>query len=161
LPNLKQKLPKVYIAIPTGPRKEYSLLLQLAMLRNLDYPMDRLSINFGVTTFDNAECQQFRQRIEQLVQASNFKCETSISITCPNDEELLRWGTYALVVVNLHALRLKFLQGDYDYFWVLGGDNIPERGLLKNLLKMDVDVASPLMAYRPIFGLYATLTEKI
>jgi hypothetical protein len=73
-----------------------------------------------------------------------------VSFTAPDKEEFAKWGTYALVIANLHELRLKFLDSDADYFWVLGGDNFPlDRHMLKKLLKMKADVASPIIAYRP------------
>ena len=125
--------------------------MQLAALKNLDYPMDRLSISYGVTDFpDLKDCSDFTTYLRTLLPAAKLGCASSLSFTAPDKEEFAKWGTYALVIANLHELRLKFLDSDADYFWVLGGDNFPlDRHMLKKLLKMKADVASPIIAYRP------------
>jgi hypothetical protein len=125
--------------------------MQLAALKNLDYPTDKLSINYAVTYYpDVPDCPKYDAYIRKLVEAAGLKCPWHITRTTPDEDELEHWGTYALVIRNLHELRKQFLDGDADYFWVLGGDNFPlDRHMLKKLLKMKTDVASPVIAYRP------------
>ena len=140
--NLPNNKPTIYIAIPTGPPKAYALLYMLASLKNLDYPPSKISVNFGVTHHGSANSEAFLQQLKQLLSASNFKCKTSIQTTHPTQEDFDRWGSYYGVILNVHALRLSFLQSKTQYFWLLGGDNPPPRGTLKNLLKTKGDVVS-------------------
>jgi hypothetical protein len=114
----------------------------LASLRNIDYPKSKLSINFAVTDFQNAESAQFIEHLKSLLSAGHFNCETSIQTTQPSMDDYERWGPYYAVILNTHALRLSFLRGKYDYFWLLGGDNPPPRGTLKKLLGTDADLTS-------------------
>ena len=134
--------PKIFIGVPTGPSKEYAVLYMLAALRNVDYPKNRLSINFAVTDFGDAESSAFIKRLKELLSAGNFGCETSIQMTHPIKDDWDRWGPYFTVILNLHLLRLKFLRGNADYFWLLGGDNPPPRGTLKRLLETRGDIVS-------------------
>ena len=114
----------------------------LASLRNVDYPKTRLSINFAVTDFKNSESAQYIERLKNLLGNANLKCETTIQTTQPTMDDFDRWGPYYAVILNTHALRVKFLTGKASYFWLLGGDNPPPRGTLKKLLKVNADITS-------------------
>jgi len=121
----------------------------LAALKNLDYPMDKLSINFAVTDRGDRESYNYRQIVADLVDATRFECDKSVAFITPEPWEIQHWGPYFAIISNMHYLRLKFLESDYEYFWLLGGDNPPTRFLLINLLKHDGDVVSPHINQRP------------
>lgn len=139
----------MFVAVPTGLLKEYAVLYMLASLKNLDYPHDKLSVNFAVTNRGNSQDDAFRSRLTNLINHSNFPFETSITWVSPTKTEKERWAQYYAVICNLHELRKKFLDGDAEYFWVLGGDNPPPRHCLKHLLKIDADVSSAMIRQRP------------
>jgi len=145
------KSPKVFVAIPTGSIKEYSLLYMLACLRNLDYNHDNLVVWFAVT-MRYPDDESYYTRLKNLVGNAALKFEVNILRVRPKLEEKERWGQYYAVICNLHELRKIFLDGDCDYFWLLGGDNPPPRQTLKRLLKADADVASAMIYQRPHRG---------
>jgi len=142
------RTPKVYIAVPIGPSKEYAVLYMLASLRNIDYPSDKLKLNFAVTHLGGQASEQFLERLRKLVSASNFKSDIAIHVTHPTMKDMERWGPYYAVIMNLHLMRLDFLDTDFEYFWLLGGDNPPPRDTLKSLLKLKADVASAMINQR-------------
>lgn len=142
------RLPSVYIGVPTGDNKEYSMLYMLATLRNIDYPHDRLSLTIAVTHLGNKTSENYLKRVKKLVKASNFPYPVNILATYPVMTDMRRWGPYFAVIMNLHLLRLDFLQTDNKYFWLLGGDNPPPSNTLKRLLKVKADVASALVHQR-------------
>lgn len=141
-------MPKVFVAVPTGPIKEYALLYMFAALKNVDYPPDKLTVNFSIT-YRNSKDDLFIQKFKNLVDAASLPFEVSITINNPSEEEKVRWGQYYAVICNLHELRKQFLDSDFDYFWVLGGDNPPPRHMLHGLLKVGADVSSGMILQRP------------
>lgn len=141
--------PQVFIAIPTGAIKEYALLYMFAALKNLDYPTDKLTLNFAVTHRGATVDDLYVDHIKQLASIAGLPYHFSLLTTYPSAEEKERWGQYYAVICNLHELRKKFLDSDADLFWVLGGDNPPPRHMLKGLLKMNADVRSPMIKQRP------------
>jgi hypothetical protein len=143
------KYPTVYVAIPTGAIKEYALLYMFAALKNLDYPADKLSLNFAITHRGTAKDDLYIKHIKQLVEASDIQYPFSLTVTYPSHEEQERWGQYYAVICNVHELRKKFLDGTADLFWVIGGDNPPPRHMLKGLLRFEADVRSPMIRQRP------------
>lgn len=141
----------MFVAVPTGAVKEYAILYMLASLRNIDYPPDRLTVWFAITLrhpIDDA----FYTRVKHLVDAANMPMEVNLLRVRPEEDEKLRWGQYYAVITNLHELRKRFLDGDADYFWLLGGDNPPPRHTLKRLLQLQADVASAMVMQRPHRG---------
>ena len=142
------KLPTVYIGVPTGDNKEYAMLYMLATLRNIDYPPDRLTLNIAVTHLGNEASEQYLNNVRTLVEASNFPYKTNVLVTYPTLTDMMRWGPYFAIIINLHKLRIDFLKGASEYFWLLGGDNPPPRPTLKKLLKLKTDVASALINQR-------------
>lgn len=144
------KLPKVYVGIPTGDNKEYSLLYMLATLRNIDYPSDRISLTVAVTHLGNAASEAFLLRVQALIENSNFPYPVHVVTTYPVMTDMNRWGPYFAIIMNMHKMRVDFLKGDAEYFWLLGGDNPPPRPTLKRLVRMRVDVASALVLQRPV-----------
>jgi len=138
----------VYVAVPTGDCKEYAILYMLASLRNIDYPSDKLKLNFAVTHLGNKSSEQFLARLRKLVSASNFQSDIAIHVTYPTLKDMERWGPYYAIIMNLHLMRLDFLDSDFEYFWLLGGDNPPPRDTLKDLFKLKADVASAVINQR-------------
>jgi len=139
----------VFAAIPTGYMKEYAVLYMLAALQNIDYPADKLSINIAVTDRGEPEDLEFTKRLRSLIDNCTIKFKVNITVVTPSIDEKERWGQYYAVICNLHELRKQFLDGNADYFWVLGGDNPPPRATLKELLKIDADIASAAVWQRP------------
>jgi hypothetical protein len=142
--------PKVFAAIPTGAIKEYAVLYMLAAIKNIDYPAYKLTINIAVTDRGEPEDKEFTKRLQQLIDCSQIPFKTSITTVTPTSEEKERWGQYYAVICNLHELRKQFLDGDAEYFWVLGGDNPPPRHALHGLLEIGADVSSAMILQRPL-----------
>ena len=145
-------LPQVFAAIPTGSIKEYAVLYMLASIQNIDYPPDKLTINIAVTNRERPEDREFTKRLQTLIDNSTIPFVTNVTVVTPSSEEKERWGQYYAVICNLHELRKQFLDSDAEYFWVLGGDNPPDRHLLHGLLKSTQDVTSALILQRPLRG---------
>ena len=124
-------------------------MYMLAAIQNIDYPKDKLSINFAVTHRNNQEDADFTKRLQQLIDNSQIPFQVNVNIVSPTQDEKERWGQYYAVICNLHELRKQFLDSDNEYFWVLGGDNPPPRQCLNCLLKVDTDVSSALILQRP------------
>jgi hypothetical protein len=144
--------PKIYVAIPTGSVKEYALLYMMAALRNIYYPHDSIQIHFSITDRKDQASATYIQHVKGIVANSKMPMDFTIHYTTITPQEAERWGPYSAVIKNLHELRKDFLDGDADYFWVLGGDNLPGTGTLKRLLDLNVDVASALIRQRPLRG---------
>lgn len=140
--------PDIYVGVPTGDNKEYAMLYMLATLRNVDYPPKHISLHVAVTHLGNEASDRFLQRVRMLVEAANFPYPAEVHVTYPTLADMDRWGPYFAIIMNLHELRVDFLRGTDDYFWLLGGDNPPPRPTLKKLLRMKSDVASALVNQR-------------
>ncbi len=157
---MSENLPTVLLVVPTGSVKEYSLLQMLASIRNVDYPPDKLSLCFALTDREDAASFGFMERAKSLINCSNFPNNLTILKTSCNKEETDRWGQYYAVIKNLHEARKQFLDGDWEYMWLLGGDNPPYRDTLKRLLKADADIANAIVNQRPHRGGYKMVTEN-
>jgi len=144
--------PKVYIGIPIGFTKEYSTLYMLASLRNLDYPPDELKVTFAVTCIKGHDGSiAYRDKLKALVTSANMPYETNVIESWPTPEDFQRFSSYFGVICNLHELRLDFLkQTEYEYFWLLGGDNPPPRNTLRKLMRTKGDVVSAVIHQRPL-----------
>ncbi len=123
-----------------------------ATLRNVDYPPDKLFLDFCVTDRLDKESAAYLIQVKDLFTVAKFPFKYRVSTTCLTYEEGYRWGPYYGVILNLHHSRLRFLDSDFDYFWVLGGDNPPPRNCLKKLLALKTDVASAMINQRPYRG---------
>lgn len=148
----EKDLPKIMLAIPTGSIKEYAFLYMLASIRNLYYPVDKLEVHIGFTDRGDALSEQALARLKGLVANAFIPFSVTIHKTKPTEKDIERWGPYCAVIVNLHEMRKVFLDGDAKYFWVLGGDNPPNSGVLRRLLNLNVDVAGALIKQRPTRG---------
>jgi len=148
--KLKPKPPKVFVGIPTGWTKEYSLLYMLAALREVDYNPNYMKICFAVTDLGDSDSRKFIKDVKALVEHSNFMCETEVITTTPTEQEHGEWGSYSFVVKNQRVLRQKAIDEDWQYWWILGGDNPPPRKALKRLMALNADIAYALVYQRPI-----------
>jgi hypothetical protein len=144
--------PKVFVAIPTGSIKEYAFLYMLASIRNIYYPPEKLEVHFGFTDRGDAKSCEALAHLKGLIANAEIPFTVHIHTTNPAPEEVDRWGPYSAVIVNCHILRCVFLDGDADYFWILGGDNPPGSGTLRRLLALEADCCAALIHQRPNRG---------
>lgn len=137
--------PRVFIAVPTGPPKRYALSYMFAALENLDW--DNREVHFAVTRYKGGYRSEegFPEKIQRLVEASDIG-EISIHWVPLNEEQFKE--PWRAILTNLQLLRGLFLDGDCEYFLLLGGDNPPPRETIKRLMNLDVDVACGLLYQR-------------
>ena len=147
--------PKVFIGICTGPSKDYAMHYMVAALRNLDYP--NIEIHWAVTDFGDGKSSIYIQHLKDLLATVKWPCSIHIHTTkydtnkppvCTREVNGAV-ASYDLVIRNLRLLRGLFLDGDYDYFLEVGGDNPPPRETIKRLMKLDSDVAFGTCYQRP------------
>ena len=151
-PSNDADLPRVFLAIPTGVLKEYCTPQMVAALKNLDYPADKLTVYIAVTHRGADYEDVYVRQVRRLVHYAHIPFPVHVVVVRPTEPEKLRWGQYYAVICNLHALRQRFLDGSWDYFWVLGGDNPPARHMLRGLLRIGQDVSSAIIMQRPNRG---------
>jgi len=142
--------PRVFVAIPTGPPKKYALAYMFAALQNLDWP--NREVHFAVTRYKGGYKSEegFPDAIKRMYDAVPLGCQTAIHWTWLLEEEMVPYGP---VLRNLALLRGLFLDGDFDYFLLLGGDNPPPRETVNRLMALDADVACGLVYQRPYRGI--------
>ncbi len=126
----------------------------LASIRNVDYPSEKLHLCFALTDREDRASVGFLERAKRLIENSNFHNDITILKTNGSDEDVRRWGQYWAVIKNIHEARKLFLDGNFEYFWLLGGDNPPFRNTLKKLLEQSSDVACAIINQRPLRGGY-------
>jgi hypothetical protein len=150
--TLSQKTynPRVFVAIPTGPPKRYALAYMFAALQNLDY--SNKEVHFAVTRYKGGYKSEegFPDAIVKMYDAVPLGCKTAIHWKWLKEDKMRPYGP---VLNNLALLRGLFLDGDYDYFLLLGGDNPPPRETINRLLALDADVACGLVYQRPYRGI--------
>jgi len=138
-----KKPPKVLVSIPTGPSKDYASFYMVAALENLDY--DNFEVAWFITKVED-KADAFIEKINSLMKMSRVK-SWGIHSTSITAQELAT--PYIAVTVNRKAIRAYFLDGDYDYLMIVGGDNPPNRSAVKRLLKCDADAAIGVSYQRP------------
>jgi len=152
--ELKQKLPRVFVGIPTGRSKEYCIYYMLGALRNVKYNPHRFKVVFAVTDMGEAQDKTFIENLKGLLKHADFLFETEVVSTTPSQQDAECWGAFAAVIINIQMLQNKFLSEPHDYFWLLGGDNPPPPHALNRLLKLDTDIAAALVYQRPMKDFY-------
>ena len=142
--------PRTFIGIPTGPPKKYALAYMFAALQNLDYP--NREIHFAVTEYKGGYKSDngFPESLRKMVDAVPLNCNVSMHYCPITQEEMV---PYKPILRNLALLRGLFLDGDADFFLLLGGDNPPPRDTIRRLLALDADVACGLAYQRPHRGI--------
>jgi hypothetical protein len=140
--------PKVFIGIPTGPTKLYSTYYMVAALANLHY--ENMEIHWAVTGgYDDGSFHEFRQRLTKLMDAVKWPLKTEWMIHYVPMTKDQRSVRYAPILKNKRVMRDAFLDGDCEYFLLLGGDNPPPRESIKKLLKVDADISMAVCYQRP------------
>lgn len=129
------------------------MLYVLASIRNLDYPSDKLDLCFCITDRETRATLGAVQRMKTVIQNAGFPNNLTIFTTQIEKGEFPRWSQYSAIIKNLHVARKYFLDGDWPYFWLIGGDNPVQRDTLKRLLETDADVVSAIINQRPNRGL--------
>jgi len=136
--------PKVYVAIPTGPPKDYALLTVFAALERLQY--DNVEVHLAVTRYADGSGDWFLDRVKLLSTQINMPITIHpTQVEKPVDEPV----PFLAVLRNFRRLRHVFLDGDCPYFLSLGGDNPPPHQTIQRLLALDADVASGICYQRP------------
>lgn len=150
LTTLENKQPKVFVGIPTGPPKRYALAYMFAALQNLDWENWELHIASTVYRGGYRPDDGFQDSLRKFIDAVDVGVDVTVH-RCPLDEQEML--PYVPVLRNLALLRGVFLDGDCDYFLLLGGDNPPPRSTVKRLLSLEADVACGLVYQRPYQGI--------
>ena len=144
----KQKWPRVFIGIPTGPTKLYSTYSMVAMLANLDY--ENMMIHWACTGgIDQPEFLDYKRRVTKLMEAVKWPEKTEWCIHYVPLTPMERATHYVPILRNKDVLRDTFLDSDAEYFLLLGGDNPPPRRAIKRLLEIDADIAMAHCYQRP------------
>lgn len=142
--------PRVSVCIPTGVSKSYALSYMVAALEQLEW--DNLELHWAVTDTGHIEMEAYALRIKTLMQNSLFKHPWTIHMVHITEEQ--RLIGYAPVVANKKHLRDVFLDGDAEYFFMVGGDNPPYRTGIKRLMRFNKDVAFGASWQRPARDAY-------
>jgi hypothetical protein len=121
-----------------------------AALQNLDY--ENREVHFAVTRYQGGHTDEkgFPDALKRMTDAVPLGCPWSIRWCWLDKEDML---PYQPILRNLALLRGIFLDGDYDYFLLLGGDNPPPRDTINRLLSLQADVACGLVYQRPYRGI--------
>ena len=142
------KLPKVFIGIPIGPSKLYSTYYMVASLANLDYP--KVELHWAVTgAYDDPRFPDYHTRLTRLCEAVKWRDGWTNTIHYLPLSRERRFTNYGPILDNKTLLRNLFLDGDCEYFLLLGGDNPPPRGAVKQLMATNADVAMGTCYQRP------------
>jgi hypothetical protein len=112
-----------------------------------------LDLCFCITNRETRATIGAVQRMKNVIANANFPNNITILTTTIDQEDFNRWSQYSAVVKNIHEARKLFLDGDWEYFWLVGGDNPMPPYTLKRLLDVDADVASAIINQRPNRGL--------
>jgi hypothetical protein len=133
---------KVFVGIPTGPPKWYSLLLLAASIQNLDAEIE---LHIATTDGGGNEPARFYSEIQQAFTVSRLPF--TLHRVFLTEEEM---GTpYLPILKNREKLRDEFLDSDCEEFFMVGGDNPPHRKAVKILRALDADVAFGVSYQRP------------
>jgi len=147
-PEQEKVYPKIFIGIPTGPPKLYSTYIMIAALTNVDYP--NLEIHWAVTGgSEHPDFQDYLERLTQMCAAVKWNEGVTNHIHYVPLTIAERNTNFCPILRNKTVLRDKFLDGDAEYFLLLGGDNPPPRKAIKRLLKVDADVSMGTCFQRP------------
>jgi hypothetical protein len=137
--------PKILVAVFTGPPKRYALLDMVASVKNLDY--SNYDVLFSVTMRPDYDSEGFLSEVKAMLSYLPEKVKWEVATTPTPPEDL--YVTYKVAVSNRQTVRSRFLDGDYDYLLLCGGDNPPSRDAIKRLLKLDADAALGVSWERP------------
>ena len=141
--------PKVFIGIPTGPPKLYSTYYMVAALANLDY--HNMEIHWALTGgYTHTDIwRDFYNRVKTLMETVVWPTGVTWHIHYKRLTLEQLNTRYQTILQNKTLLRDLFLDGDCDYFLLLGGDNPPPQNAVKRLLQCKADVAMGVCHQRP------------
>ena len=138
---------KVFVGIATGAPKLYSTYYMIAALANLDY--NNLEVHWAVTGCEEKGYDEFRQRLQQLIGAVAWSQGVTHTIHYVQLTKEERNRSYGPILKNKGVLRDIFLDGDAEYFLLLGGDNPPPRNAIRRLIAVDRGVVMGTCYQRP------------
>ena len=136
------------IGIPTGPPKAYALLHMVASLQLLNY--SNLEIHWSVTRrsdVNDKEGKRYVSNLKKAMKISTIKAPWYIHETWLTAQQ--KNTPYQAVVSNRAKLRGEFLDGEAEYFFMVGGDNPPYRNAIEKLMTVDADVVYGVSYQRP------------
>lgn len=140
--------PRIFVGIPTGAPKLYSIYYMIAALANLDYK--NMEIHFAVTgSNDDPKFEDFHLRLKKLVEAVKWNEDISVSVHYLVLTTEQRMRNFGPILENKVLLRSLFLDSNCKYFLLLGGDNPPPRNAINELLKAKADVSMGTCYQRP------------
>jgi len=113
--------PKILLCSPINIIKEYCLYDWLDAIKKLTYP------NLEILLVDNSNNPAFSEKIRE----GGFNCLHEP----PAGREAREF-----MAASLERCRIKFLSGDYDYFFSLECDIFPPPDIIEKLLLHDLDV---------------------
>jgi hypothetical protein len=142
---VSEEQPKVYIGIPTGPPKDYAMMYMVAALQNLDWR--NAEVHWAVSYKGDSEGDAYMEKLGGILDSVRWSIPWKIHRCDITQEEAQT--PYRAVIRNRRLLRSDFLDGDCDYFFMVGGDNPPWRSAIKRLMKWNADVAFGLSYQRP------------
>jgi len=140
-----EDLPRVFIGVPTGVGKDYAMPFMIAALQALEW--GNAEIHWAVTTKGDSVGDNYLNKLQTVMDAFTWRCPWYIHTTLLTKEEAET--PYQPIIRNRRLLRGLFLDGDCDYFFMVGGDNPPWRRAIKRLMKWDADVAFGVSYQRP------------
>lgn len=121
------RMKRVLLAAPINIVKEYCLYEWLDHIKKLSYPVD-------IFLVDNSINPDFSQRIRDL------------GFNCVHEPPAGREARY-YIASSMERCRVKFLSGDYDYFFSLECDIFPPIDIIERLMAHDLDVVSTTYWY--------------
>lgn len=113
--------PKILLCAPINIIKEYCIYDWLNAIKKLTYP------DIEIFLVDNSNNTAFSDKIREL----GFNCQYEP----PGNREAREF-----MASSLERCRIKFLSGDYDYFFSLECDIFPPNDIIEKLLAHDLDV---------------------
>lgn len=114
------EFPKVLLVCPTYGGKGYVLGRYVDRIKNLTYP------NYEILMIDNSQGEEYFNKIKSLgVNVLKGKWDERSKIRLTNSQNLLRD---------------KFLEGDYEYMFMLEQDLIPPTDIIEKLMFHNKDV---------------------